>query len=387
MVRGLLDEARRWLGAVHALDGPIPPAARALVAGYLGISQLTGPASARGIALIADADALGETLPRPRHPLLDLLGPGTDAFSGDDTAIRRLSEEAPDPWLRAFALQVRAVVAENDGRIDDQRRLLRAARTLHAETGDRFGLGMAVHSLGELEELAGDAVAAAAAYEEAIALAAELGNDDQVQFLSRRALLHARLGDRAAACAALERAAAVGDGSAESRWTIAMTRAGIERHTGDVDAARAAVEVAAEGLRRLQGSLAVAQRRAWVGALRAEVELRAGDPDAASAPLADAVTAAVEGRDGPVSGMVAEVGAQLLLAVDDAEGAAVLLGVAHTQRGALDLGHPDVVAAVARVCDALGPAAAGEAERRGRELSRDGGMAELARRVDQVRRR
>ncbi|GAA3220611.1 BTAD domain-containing putative transcriptional regulator [Pseudonocardia petroleophila] len=389
MVRGLIDEARRWLGLVHALDGPAPTAARALVTGYLGISQVTGPGSARGIALLADAVALVETLPPPRHPLLELLGPGTAAFSGDDTAIRALSEEAPDPWLRAFALQVRGVIAENDGRIDDQRRLLRAARALHVRTGDRFGLGMAVHSLGELEELAGDPVAAAAAYDEAIALAGALGNDDRVQFLSRRALLHARLGDRAAACTALDRAAAVGDGSAESRWTIAMTRAGIERFAGEVDTARAAVGVAAEGLRELQGEfgLAIAQRRAWVGALHAEVELRAGDPDAAGGPLADAVAAAVEARDGPVSGMVAEVAARLLLAVDDAEGAAVLLGVAHTQRGALDLGHPDVVAGVARVRDALGPAAAGEAERRGRELSREGGLAELQRAVDQVRRR
>ncbi|QJY45067.1 BTAD domain-containing putative transcriptional regulator [Pseudonocardia broussonetiae] len=387
MIRGLLEEARRWFEAVHVLDGPAPAAARALVTGYLGISCVGGVESERGTALLADAIAIVDTLPEPRHPLLDLLGPGTDVFSGrGDDAIRRLSHEATDPWLRAFALQVRAVAAENDGRIDDQRRLLRAARALHASTGDRFGLGMAVHSLGELEEVAGDPVAAAAAYDEAIVLAEELGNDDRIDFLSRRAVLHASQGDRAAACATLRRAEDASDGSAPSRWTIAVSRAGIERLTGDVDAARAAVAVASAGLRQLEdeAGLAVAQRKAWVGALRAEIELTAGDPDAAQGPLADAVAAALEARDGPVSGMVAEVAARLLLAHGDAEGAALLLGVAHTQRGALDLGSADVLASLAQVDDVLGPAAAQEAQRRGRELPRDDGLAELERAVAAV---
>jgi len=63
-------------------------------------------------------------------------------------------------------------------------------------TGDRFGLGIVVHALGELEDIAGEHDAAARAYDEAIALARELGNDDDLpQFMSRRATLAARRGD------------------------------------------------------------------------------------------------------------------------------------------------------------------------------------------------
>ena len=92
--------------------------------------------------------------------------------------------------------------------------------------------------------------------------------------------------------------------------------------------------------------------------------------------LADAVAHTVESRDGPVTAVVAELAAAHAVA-DDPETAAVLLGVGAAQRGASDLGDPDVRATVAAVRAALGAAAADAAVARGRALPRPDGVALL----------
>jgi hypothetical protein len=103
----------------------------------------------------------------------------------------------------------------------------------------------------------------------------------------------------------------------------------------------------------------------------------AGDRDRAAALLADAVAHALESRDGPVTATVAELAAVHALADGAADRAAVLLGVATAQRGAPDLGDPDVRACLAGLRAALGPAVAEERIRWGRELPRADGAALL----------
>ena len=129
--------------------------------------------------------------------MLELVEPITVAFAEQDEGpLRKLAETADDPWTRALALQTRAVRAENDGDLAAQRDLLRATHTAFAALGERFGLGMVLYSLGELENLAGEHDAAAAAFDEAIALTAELGNDEDLhQFIAGRAMVDARRGE------------------------------------------------------------------------------------------------------------------------------------------------------------------------------------------------
>ncbi|OLT09265.1 hypothetical protein BJF78_31095 [Pseudonocardia sp. CNS-139] len=86
------------------------------------------------------------------------------------------------------------------------------------------------------------------------------------------------------------------------------------------------------------------------------MELAAGDLGAARELMAAAAAAALAGRDGPVGAGVAEVGAAVLLAEGDPEGAGLLLGVAARQRGAPDRGSPDVAAAYVGIRKALGAA-------------------------------
>src|SRR5688572_698233 len=158
---------------------PAPPRARALnhVHHALVLGARGNFAAARD-AVDTALDICRE-LPRPLPPVLELAGP-IAVLLGDRAhePMLRLAAEAADRWVRAFALNMLAHLAENDGEVDEQRRLLRAAHEEFRATGDRFGLGIVVHSLGELEDIAGEHQAAAQAYDESIALATELGNDD-----------------------------------------------------------------------------------------------------------------------------------------------------------------------------------------------------------------
>jgi tetratricopeptide (TPR) repeat protein len=274
--------------------------------------------------------------------------------------------------VRAFALMLHAHLAERRGDLDAQRGLVRAAHVLLTEIGDRFGLGMVLHSLGELEDLAGELDAAARAYDEAIALATELGNgDDLPQFLVQRARLDLRRGDPAAAHARLDEAFEQARDSAQAMSALHLTRFDAHRRTGDLDAARAALGLVGESL-----------QRAWPGVVHAgglaALALAETGPAAAAAPLVAAVTAAVESKDGPAVATIAELAARARLAAGDPSGAAQLLGVATTQRGTLDRGDPEVMAVLAAVRDALGPAAAELAVQWGRELPHADGLALLA---------
>ncbi|WP_219415813.1 ATP-binding protein [Pseudonocardia nigra] len=384
VIRGQLGEATRWIEAVHVLDGSAVPAHQAVTTAYLSLVHV-GRGDVAGAQRHADAAvAMAADLPRPPNPVLELLAPAYRMFNAsDDGPLRRLAAESSDPWVRAIALQLVAQLAENDGRIDEQREHVRAAHALFTSTGDRFGLGMVVHALGELEDIAGRHDAAARAYDEAITLATELANDDDLpRFLTRRAMLAARHGDLAVARALLDRATEVGRGPFTSGMFTGIALAHVERLAGDLDAARAHLAVAAEDASA--DGIALAQRAAVHAAALAAVELAAGDRGAAGAALTAAVDHAMEAQDGPVAAAVADLAARFALEANDPACAAELLGVAAAQRGAVDRGDPEVLAAHAAARDAIGPDAYERSVRRGRELPRGDGLALLR---DYVRRR
>ncbi|OLT09266.1 hypothetical protein BJF78_31100 [Pseudonocardia sp. CNS-139] len=197
VIRGLVDQLSRWLDAVADLDGPVPAEARAHNHAFLAMVCIGRGELDRAEETVRTALALSAVLPPPLPPLLEILRPAYEMFAHEDTtALAQILAESADPWVRGLAAQVLAAQAENDGEIDEQRRHLRRAHAEFVRTGDRFGLGMTLHSLGELEDVAGESEAAARAYDEAIALATELGNDDDLpQFIGRRAALAARLGN------------------------------------------------------------------------------------------------------------------------------------------------------------------------------------------------
>ncbi|WP_158703295.1 BTAD domain-containing putative transcriptional regulator [Pseudonocardia dioxanivorans] len=372
-IRGRYEESIGWVEAVAELPSPVDlPAIGARNVAYRVLTCIARGDVEAATALIDDAIAAAAAAPEPRHPTLQLVAPIGRAFTGDTTLLDEVARSSTDTWVRAFATQVLAQLAENDGHIERQRALVRVAHELFTATGDRFGLGMTLGTLGELEELAGDHDAAAAAYDEAVALATELGNDDDLpQFMLQQARLAVRRGDLDRARELCESAADLASGPFGMQTIVRGTLADVERRAGNLPAARRHL-AAAE--RDVGTGLAREQRLALTELVRHQLETASGELDAATATLLRAVDAAADSHDGPVAAMVAECAAAFVLAGGDAAGAGFLLGVALTQRGTLDQGNPDVVAVVDWVRDALGPAAADEALRRGRDLPRPEGL-------------
>ncbi|MCE0763182.1 winged helix-turn-helix domain-containing protein [Pseudonocardia kujensis] len=355
LIRGATEESMTWVRAVGALPtegAPLDVVAR--VTAFRAIEALGRGEMEEAQRHVARATVQAASVPRPRHPALDLLAPLGEAFATTDQApLTSISTTHPDPWVRAFALEIRATLSENAGLIDLERELVRAAHALFTQVGDRFGLGMTLTTLGELEAWAGNADAAAAAFEEAIALATELANDDDLpQYLVRRGSLAARTGDHALARKLYTEALGMLDGSEyASPEMVHVSLAELDRLEGDVAGARARLATVDPE----PGGIAVAQRSAHLAAQRALVELAAGDLRRAAELLVEAVDAADASKDGPVVGFVAETVAQLAMAHGDREGSARALGVAEARRGVLDRGDPAVVA----LLTALGPEADG----------------------------
>jgi predicted ATPase/DNA-binding SARP family transcriptional activator len=377
LIRGLFTEATDRLAEIGALAGPVPLEIDARCTAYRAMVAAGAGDVTTAWTRLADAQRLAADLPAAdRHPVLQLMTPMAAGFGfGDPGPLEQLAADPQaDAWARAFAMFSCAQLAENEGDLDRQRADTRAAHELFSALGERWGLGMAVSSLGDLESVAGAYDAAMAAFDEAISLAAELGNDDDLpQFQAERARLLVRRGDVAAGRAELRRILGLPGRHPEHVWTLRMYLADAARGAGDLDDARAELALADPDAFSGPGA---PQRRAIFAATGSAIARAAGDREAAARLLADAVAHTVESRDGPVTAVVAELAAAHAVA-DDPETAAVLLGVGAAQRGASDLGDPDVRATVAAVRAALGAAAADAAVARGRALPRPDGVALL----------
>ena len=353
-IRGLFSEATDRLTDVGALEGPAPVAARALCTAYRAMAAAGDGDFAAASALLGDAERLAAELPAERHPVLLLMGPVAAGFGhGDPVPLERLAADPhTDAWARAFALFSRAQMAENEGDLDRQRADTRTAHETFAALGDRWGLGMTLSSLGDLESVAGEHDAAIRAFDEAIALAVELGNDDDLpQFQAQRARLLVRRGDLAAGRAELGRIVALPGLHPELIGVLHGYLADAARRAGDLDEARAEL---ARAQAQAHPGPGVLQRQALQSAAKSAIAQAAGDHATAAVLLADAVLHAVESKDGPVTAAVAEQAAAHALAEDDPLAAATLLGVAAAQRGACDLGDPEVRATLDEVRTALG---------------------------------
>jgi tetratricopeptide (TPR) repeat protein len=352
LIRGAAEETMSWVRAIGELpEADAPLAVRARVRAFRAIEALGRGEMAEAQRHVARATELIAQVPLPRHPVLDLTEPlGTAFMTQDQAPLAPISTTHPDPWVRAFALEIRATLAENAGQIELERELVRASHTLFTQVGDRFGLGMTLTTLGELEKWAGNLEAAVAAYEEAITLATELSNDDDLpQFLVQRGGLASRMGDHALARKLYTEALGmIGTREFASPEMVHTSLAEVDRLEGDLEGARARL---ADIDPAAGGGIAVAQREAHLFVQRALVELAAGDRTSAATLLVKAVEAGATSKDGPVTALVAETLAQVRLAFGDTAGAARVLGTAEARRGTLDLSDPAVVASLA----ALGP--------------------------------
>ncbi|MEW1836518.1 BTAD domain-containing putative transcriptional regulator [Nonomuraea angiospora] len=304
-----------------------------------------------------------------RYPLVTFLWPMITAGSIDPTValtvLRRAARDG-DPWERAIARFIWAYPQMTAGEFASAEADLTAALGQFRVLGDRWGMALALDALSWLAGTCGDDATAVERVEEAIALAEQLGAEEDLPDLLCNRGDHRIGADLAGARADYERAAGLA-----GRVGLPTYLAAALRGLGDVafaegDPARAR-ELYERALRQSDpvwvksaGNLA----RLHVGLGRvAEAE---GDRKAARESYERAVAGAVESGALPETARAFEALAALAFDDDGAERAATLLGAAVVMRGIELPQEPEVAG---RVRAALGEPAYTRARRAGTRLS------------------
>ncbi|WP_234380341.1 AfsR/SARP family transcriptional regulator [Streptomyces sp. CMB-StM0423] len=397
MILGHHSEAADWLRLALAVPGELPLEPHAVALGFYLINSATSGGTDPDPAALEELTALAARVdPMGGHPMLAVLEPGIAVFTDDDErGLAAIDERLghPDPWARGLLRMIRAAFRENRGYAPGLEEDLEAAAAEFREVGDRWGLAMALHQLGEYRALLGDAERARAGFEEALRLMGEVHAEDDVgQLRTRLAQLEAAQGRTEQARAELHRVlrAAVREGRSHVAALCRDVLGDLARWAGEADEAARWYGEALATLRR--GGVAVPQIEAIVRTGRALLACVRGDVAGARTELATGLGVAVGVKDMPVVAMVG-VGVATLAAEyaeqADAEQAdaghagaefaraAGLLGAADSVRGVGDVALPDAADLAARLRRALG-AEFGPARARGAAL-KQGDAIELLR--------
>ncbi|WP_307818699.1 hypothetical protein [Streptomyces sp. MBT62] len=241
-------------------------------------------------------------------------------------------------WEVAVILMFRThMVVDSPGGmagVDDD---LAELRALCRRVGDRWVRAQVSSAVGEAAMGRGRFEEAKAAYEEALALAYEVGAHTETPFLiARLAELAFRAGDRESAIAGLAEATEASDrhGVADAHAFIQLLRAHIALEDGDAAHARALCEQAREESGR---GTPPPQFRAALGAVDALVTAAECGPERGLVAMAGALREAVELRCAEVvTAALVDFAATLLAELGELPRAVRLFGAADRLRG----GHP-----------------------------------------------
>ncbi|MGW5195216.1 BTAD domain-containing putative transcriptional regulator [Kribbella sp. NPDC004138] len=272
-----------------------------------------------------------------------------------------------DPWVRALArLQTGKMrIMLGDGDRDADLALATALSEFRA-IGERWGMSFALTELADRLAVRGEFADACAYYEQAIAVATEVGAiEDVVRMRSRQAQLYWLADDQDASSAAMADAQRLAERVAwpEALVELVLCKAELARWRGDAEEAR----------RRLDQATAMLGREAEQATLRATIQdvlgYLATDLDEAWQHRSAAFQAAAEGGHVPgIAQMLVGI-ADLALRTDQDEQAARLLAASAVVRGLPDRSNPDVAALERETRRRLGDARFTEATEEGRQAS------------------
>ncbi|MEV7690081.1 AfsR/SARP family transcriptional regulator [Streptomyces bungoensis] len=241
-------------------------------------------------------------------------------------------------WETGVALMYRAhVVVDSPGNLRGVDEDLAELRDLSRRVGDRWMRAQVCSAAGEAAMARGRYEEARGEYEEALRLAYEVGAYAESPFLmARLADIAYRSGDRAAALAALDEAGAAADryAVAESRAFVLLLRAQLARHDGDTSRARELYEATRAAA---AGGTAPPQFEAALRAVEVLVTADESGPGPALPIAAAALREAVERRCAEsITAGLADIAAGLLARLGDLPGAVRLCAAAEHWRA----GHP-----------------------------------------------
>jgi predicted ATPase/DNA-binding SARP family transcriptional activator len=381
-LRSMKIEGAELIAAAVGVPGAAGSADREhLAVAYVmgGLLTADTPMQATGAGWFRQAAEAAALVPDPVNPIMPLVGPLGRLFGafgpGQGPPGPEIFDDAvanPHPWVSAIARILRAHAALNLGRGHAKAEAdFLAAIGILATMGERWGQAVALGGLAMLERWRGEPAAAIGHYRQAIRFAAAFGStEDEVTFrlLTVRPLW--LLGQRDEAWAELRRAQPDAErlGLPEVVALATYMAGDLARLDGQPEAARGHLLRAV----RLAGSQGVAGQIHAVAATGLGYLAGAdGDLDAARGWHTQAVAAARAAADAPVIAEALCGLADLALREDRPERAAELLGASVAIRGIQDRSVPDDQRVADGARNALGPAAYGEAYRRGQRVTLD----------------
>ncbi|MFF7638433.1 ATP-binding protein [Kitasatospora sp. NPDC008050] len=376
-MRDYPPESLDLLDRVLEVPGPADPVARALVVATHAVgTESTSRPPDRAAAFRRIEEAMAGIDPGV-HPLLELAQlaaaiAGSDAPGAPD-AMGAPDRERKDPSGRSFGLLVQGLLTLHTGNIAEATDYLSRALTGFEELGERWGLATALSTLGSIRRRSGELAQALAMNERATRYFQELGMQEYtVENEVQAALMRAQAGDvdgaRRQLAGLFDQVAR--SGSAEPWALVGLGRAQLEWRAGQPQAARAHARVAlaeAPGGRPIPSHLT-----ALLLGVLAQVDAADGRPDEAVRRLDHPAVHLVLTWNSAVTGWIAVVAAGIELCRDRPSRAARLLGAADLLRGSDDLGDPDVRRITRRATAALGAAGFAAAHATGAAMSRTG---------------
>ncbi|SFJ86534.1 Predicted ATPase [Streptosporangium canum] len=271
-----------------------------------------------------------------------------------------------DRWAIACTFMIEAM--RYRGRGDRESSATAIAAALHAfeETGDRWWTAKTLYGLAQIHAIAGDHGQAITAYEHSIAIATDLGSQDEVSTRLGLATERMRAGDLAGARHDIETAerAAWQRGQPVLEIDVLGCLAELYRRSGEVERADQELDRMEAIARKLPLSAEATDNQLLPA--RVANLLAAGDAVRARELLPRAVRAAQANMDAPSA---AQLLARLLLLQGDPAGAATALGLSQAIRGAFDHGDTELRSLAEVLAERLGRTGYDTAYRRGADLT------------------
>ncbi|MEU7989461.1 BTAD domain-containing putative transcriptional regulator [Streptosporangium canum] len=360
--------ADAYVAKVAGFGDALPADARAaftaihLVAGEGG--PINDPERLR--ALIDDCARTGALR---RYPMLLTIALAMAATLGLDGLVDQEIARVrggSDRWAIACTFMIEAM--RYRGRGDRESSATAIAAALHAfeETGDRWWTAKTLYGLAQIHAITGDHGQAITAYEHSIAIATDLGSQDEVSTRLGLATERMRAGDLAGARHDIETAerAAWQRGQPVLEIDVLGCLAELYRRSGEVERADQELDRMEAIARKLPLSAATIDNQLLPA--RVANLLTAGDAVRARELLPRAVRAAQANMDAPSA---AQLLARLLLLQGDPAGAATALGLSQAIRGAFDHGDTELRSLAEVLAERLGRTGYDTAYRRGADLT------------------
>ncbi|WP_327581454.1 AfsR/SARP family transcriptional regulator [Nonomuraea sp. NBC_00507] len=271
-----------------------------------------------------------------------------------------------DRWAIACTFMIEAMRYRERGDRESSATAMAAALHAFKEAGDRWWTAKTLYGLAQIHAIAGDHDQAIAAYEHSLAIATDLGSQDEVSTRLGLATERMRAGDLTGAQHDIETAerAAWERGHRVLEIEVLGSLAELYRRSGAIERADQELDRMETLARRLRLT-AETMENLLVPARMANL-LTAGDAAPARELLPRAMQAAQAHMNTPAA---AQLLARLLFLEDDPAGAATALGLSQAIRGTFDHGDTELCSLAETLSQRLGRTDYDTAYQRGADMT------------------